>query len=350
LTRSLRLCASAAVGCFALVFAGTAFAAYNPSLLVAGTNHSLSRSAPVVIGLDRDDNDDATGEVTFYSPRSYRVTLGQAPGIELGGISGQYQIGARGGAVVDIEGKIKTDNAANYVTNTCSPGAHEAVWVLEFTVEGNPMRIPIYVDRVTTGPEAAYASARMKLCLASPYLPPPQGAPSGASLLVAAFSVRSVFTNPSARASYAWNAIFTPYTPGSATLNPTLTAQSTSFVRLPVGFSVSAKRQRRGKTTFALVTACLKEGGAGIRGVSVQILGGRTARGAKRVAGGRTNARGCATARVRVRTKTMVIAAFADVPPRQASNCQPVIVARCSRPSVAPLFDLLSATAVRVRR
>lgn len=348
--RSLRLCVSAAAGSLALIFAGTAFAAYNPSVLVAGTNHSLSGRGPVVIGLDRDDTDDATGEVTVYSPVGYRVTLGQAPGAELGGLSGQYQIGARGGAVVDIEGKIKADNPAGYVTNTCSPGAHEAVWVLEFTVEGNAMRIPIYVDRITAGPEAAYASARMKLCLASPYVPPPQGAPSGASLLVAAFSVGGVFTNPSPRRGYGWNAIFTPFTPGSATLNPALTAQSTSYVRLPVRFAVSAKRQRRGKRTFALVTACLKEAGAGIRGIRLEIRGGRTARGVRRIARARTNARGCAKARVRVRSRTMFIRAFADVPPRQAASCQPAIAARCSRPSVAPLFNLLSGNLVRVRR
>ena len=348
--RSLRLCVLTAVAGFALVFAGTAFSAYNPSLLVAGTNHALARSAPVVLGLDRDDNDDATGEVTFYSPLGYRVTLGQAPGRELGGISGQYQIGARGGAVVDFEGKVRTDNPASYVTNTCSPGAHEAVWVLEFTIEGNAMRIPIYVDRITTGPEAAYASARMKLCLASPYLPAPQGAPSGASLLVGAFAVRGVFTNPAARGGHAWNAIFTPYTPGTATLNPALTAQSTSFVRVPVRFSISAKRQRRGKRTFALVTACLKEAGLAIRGIRVDVLGGRRAGSVKRVASARTNARGCARTRVRVRTRTMVLVGFADVPPRQAPRCQPTIAPRCSRPSVTPLFNLLSGNLVRVRR
>jgi hypothetical protein len=350
LTRSLRFFVFLAAGGFALGSSGTALAAYNPSLLVAGTNHSLARSAPVVIGLDKDDADDATAEGTIYSPRGYRVTLSQAPGTQLGGISGQYIVGARGGAKVDIEGTVRADNPASYVANTCAPGLHEAVWVLQFTLEGAQMQIPVYVDRVTAGPEAAYASARMKICLASPYVPPPQGAPSGSSLLVAAFSVGGIFTNPSARGTHGWNAVFTPFSPGSATLNPALAAQSTSYVRLPVRFAVSAKRERRGKKTFALVTACLNEAGVGIRGIRVNIIGGRTIRLARRIASARTNARGCSRVRLRVRTRTMIVLALADVPPRQAPGCQPRIAARCSRPSIAPLFDLLSGNLVRLKR
>jgi hypothetical protein len=339
-----------AAGGLALFSSGTALAAYNPSLLVAGTNHALSRSAPVVIGLDKDDADDATAEATIYAPPGYRVVLGQAAGTELGGLSGQYIVGARGGARVDIEGTVRTDNPASYLANTCAPGLHQAVWVLQFTLEGVQMRIPVYVDRITAGPETAYASARMKLCLASPYVPPPQGAPSASSLLVAAFSVRGVFTNPSARGTHGWNAIFTPFTPGTSALNPALTTQSTSFVRLPVRFAVSAKRQRRARKTFAVVTSCLNEAGVGIRGIRVNILGGRTIRRARRIASARTNARGCSRVRVRVRTRTMILLAVADVPPRQAPGCRPTIVSRCSRPSIAPLFDLLSSNLVRVRR
>lgn len=348
--RSLRVFVYLVAGGAALASSGSALAAYNPSLLIAGTNHALSRSAPIVIGLDKDDADDATAEATIYAPRSYRVALSQAPGTQLGGLSGQYAVGARGGAKVDVEGTVRADNPANYATNTCAPGVHQAVWVLQFTLEGAVTQIPVYVDRVTGGPEAAYASVRMKICLGSPYVPPPAGTPSGTSLIVVAFSVRGVFTNPTARGTHGWNAIFTPFTPGTTAPNPALTAQSTSYVRLPVRFGVSATRQRRGKRTFALVTACLNEAGVAIRGIRINFVGGRSIRGARRLTSARTNARGCSRVRVRVRTRTMIVLALADVPPRQAPGCQPAISARCSRPSIAPLFDLLSRNLVRIRR
>lgn len=340
----------AVVAALGLGFGGTALAAYNPSLIVAGTSQGLSSGGPVVIGVGQNENDDATGVATIYSPRGYGVTLTQAPGTRLGALSGVVKAA---GARFNVEGTVTADNPANHTTNTCSPGTHQAVWILEFTGAGTTVRLPMFVDRVTTGPEAAYASARMQVCLPSPYQPPPAGAPSGVSLIVAAFSVRTVFRNPGARGTYPWNGVFVPWTPGTATptLNPAQTAQSTSFVRLPVQLALRVKRQRRGKRTFAVVTSCLTEARRGVRGLRVNILGGTTARRAtRRVASGRTNARGCVTTRVRVRTRVMFFRANADVPARQAQACQPTITPRCSDPSFAPVFNLLSRNAVRVRR
>ena len=355
MTRTLRFVVSAAVAVFALAFAGTAFAAYNPSLLVAGTNHTLSRGGPLVIGFGQSENDDATGIATVYSPLGYGVNLTQPAGTTLGSLSAVVKVASLGGARVNVEGTVKTDNPASYITNQCSPGVHEAVWILEFTVSGTQVRWPMYVDRVTTAPESAYASARIRVCLPTPYLPPPLGAPAGASLIIAAFSVRGVFTNPGTRGSYPWNGVFVPYTPGTATPNQANAAQSSSFVRVPIRLTMTAKRQKRGKRTFAVVTACVREAGQGIRGVRIAIHGGATAAKAnnlraRRLAGGTTNARGCATSRVRVRTKALFLRAIVDVPARQAPACQPTLAPRCSQPSIAPAFDLSSGRAKRIRR
>jgi hypothetical protein len=350
MTRSLRFLACGVAAVCSLVFAGGAFAAYDPSLIVAHTNHALGRGGPVVIGIGQAANDDATAAATIYSPPGYRVTLGQAPGTQLGTLSGVAKIGALGGQQQRVTGTVRVDNPASHVANTCSPGLHEAVWILEFALMGSQFRGAIYVDRVTTGPEAAYASARMHACLPTPYLPPPQGAPAGASLLVAAFVVQGVFTSPATRGSHAWNAVFVPYTPGTATPNPPLTAQSTAFVRLPVQLGLTARRQKRGRRTFAVVTACVKEAGVAVRGIRVSVLGGRTTRRLRRVASARTNARGCATARVRVRTRTMLLVALvSELPARQAGGCRPTLAPRCSSAATAPAFDLVSPLR-RIRR
>jgi hypothetical protein len=352
LTTTIRFLVVVAAGVGALAFAGTGLAAYNPSLLLAGTNHSTGGSGPVVIGFGQDASDDATAAATVYSPPGYGVTLNQPAGTELGTLSANVKVAALNNARFDVTGTVKTDNPANYVSNPCSPGTHGAVWVLEFNLLGTTVRLPMYVDRVTAGPEAGYASAKMMICFPTPYLPPPQGSTQGTSVLIAAFAVRGVFTNPRTRGSHPWNGVFVPYTPGTATPNLANAAQSTSYIRLPVQLSIKAKRQKRGKRTFALVTSCLSEGGQAVRGVTVSIRGGRTIARAKRVAGGRTNARGCLTARVRVKTKTMVFYAFVDLQPRSAPNCTPAtgLAPRCSRPSVAPAFDLASRIAIRVRR
>jgi hypothetical protein len=350
LTSTLRFAVITAVAALGLGFGGTAFAAYNPGLLVAGTSQATGGGGPIVIGVGQATSDDAGAAATIYSPPGYGVTLGQSAGTRLGALSGVVRVGALGGSTLNVEGTVTVDNPANHVSNPCFPGVHEAVWILEFSLSGNPVRLPMYVDRITAGPEAAYASARMRICFPSPYVPPPQGAPSGASLVVAAFSVRSVFTNPGTRGSYPWNGVFVPYTPGTAVPNEANAAQSTSFVRLPTQLALTARRQRRGKRTFAVVTACLTEAGTGIRGVRVNILGGSTARRARRVAFGRTNARGCITRRIRVRIRVMFFRASSEVPERQAPGCVPTIGPRCTQPSIAPVFLLFSRNTARVRR
>jgi len=352
LTSTARFILSSLVCVLTLTFGGTAFAAYNPSLLVAGTKHGLSTAGPVVIGVGQDQNDDATGVITIYSPLGYSVVLNQAAGTKIGDLDAVVKVGALGGARVEITGTVTAQNPASYVTNPCSPGLHEAVWLIESTLAGNPLRIPIYVDRVTAGPEAAFASAKIRICLASPYVAPPQGAAAGASLIVAAFSVNGVFSNPTTRGSYAWQGQFVPYAVGTANLNPGNAAQSMSITRLPVQFRVSAKKVRRGKLRLARVTACVSEAGQPIRGLRVSILAGRTAGRTARVARATTNARGCATATVRLRYRTTFFRASTSVPDRDvtAQGCTPTLAPRCTAVTIAPAFNIRSGNTVRVRR
>jgi hypothetical protein len=347
LTRTIRLAVLTAATALGLGFGGAAVAAYNPGLIVSGTSQAASSGGAMVIGFGQADTDDASAVATIYSPLGYGVTLGQAPGTRLGTVSGSVYTYTLGGPRTPIQGTVTVDNPATHFGNQCSPLLHEAVWILEFALGPGSIRLPIYVDRITAPPEAAFASARMQICFGSPYVPPTAFVPS---LIVAAFSVQGVFTNPGTHGAYPWNAVFVPYTPGTRTQNQANTAQSTSVVRLPAQLAVRAKRQKRGKRTFGVVTACLSEAGRAVRGVRVNVLGGATARSARRVAFGRTNARGCLTRRIRVRAKVMFFRASADVPARQGPGCVPTIVPRCSQPSVAPVFDLFSRNTARVRR
>jgi hypothetical protein len=364
LSRSIRFVLLSAACLLALAFGGNARAAYTPSLLVAGTSHATGSGGPVVIGVGQDQNDDATGILNIYAPLGYGVNLTQAPGTRIGDLDATVLVRALANARVPITGTVTARDPGAYTNPSqfpCGQGVrHEAVWLIESTLAGNPLQIPIYVDRVTSGPEAAFASAKLRICLASPYIPPPQGAAAGASLIVAAFSVAGVFTNPSVRGTYPWNAVFIPYAPGTGTLNPTNAAQSTSFTRLPVQLSVTAKKFKRGKRSFARVTACLSEAGQRVRGVRVNILYGRTARRTGRVAFGRTNSRGCVTRTVRLRYRVNYFRAQTTVPERDVTSspgCTPALPpatglppARCTSATLAPAFNLFSRNTARVRR
>lgn len=331
----IRCLISAVAALFLLPFVGTASAAYNPLLLVGETNPALGGGDSVRIFLQTRDDEDATGMITLYSPRGYGVELGHPAGTGLGTVIAFIRIGSISEARQAVQGTVRADDPANHVANSCSPGKHEAVWIMELTLAGTRYRVPVYVDRVTTGPEAAFASARMRICAGSPYVPPPQAQPA-VSVTYADLTVRDVFTNPDRQDTYPWNAVFVPYTPGSATLNPALAAQSTSYIGLPATFSVRAKRLKRGKRTFAIVTACLREAGQGLRGIQVNLYyGGTTVFSSKKVASPRTNARGCATSRIRI-AKLMVVFASARVPIRGAPGCTPLLAPTCSGASIYP--------------
>jgi hypothetical protein len=307
-------------------------AAYDPSLLVGDTNPALGQGGPVRIFLQVRDQDDATGMVTLYAPRGYGVSLGQPAGAELGSVIAFVRTGPISDARQAVQGVVRADDPANHATNTCAPGNHDAVWLIDFTLTGRRSVLPIYVDRVEAGPEAAYASVRMRMCPVSPYTPAAQGV----SLTYADLTIEGVFTNPAEQGTYAWNALFVPYARGTGTLNIAEAAQSTAYVPLPARFAVTAKRQAHGKKRFAIVTACLTEAGQGLRGVRVTLYyGGKTVFGSRKVATPSTNGRGCVTARIPLK-RTNLVFASARVPIRGASGCTPTLAVRCSSSSIYP--------------
>ncbi len=360
MTKSIRFVLLLSACALALAFGGNALAAYNPSLLVAGTSHSTGSGGPIVIGVGQDQADDTTAVVNIYSPLGYGVTLTQAPGTRIGDLEAIVLIRALGGARVPLQGTVTARDPGAFVNPAqfpCGEGRrHEAVWLIEGTLNNTPIQIPIFVDRVTSGAEAQFASAKMRICL-----PSEQASTTGATLIVAAFSVSGVFSNPNTRGTYPWNALFIPYSPGTSIPNPANAAQSTSYTRLPVQLAVNAKKVRQGKRKYARVTACLSEAGQRVRGVRVNILAGRSARGTSHVAFGRTNSRGCLTRTIRLRYRTTFIRASTTVPERDvtsAPGCTPRLSAapgtlppaRCTSATLAPALNLFSRTTVRVRR
>jgi hypothetical protein len=325
-----RFLLSTVAGLAALAFAGAASAAYNPSLLVGDSSPALGAKGSVRIFLRTPQLDDPTGMVTLYAPRGYAVTLGHSPGTALGRFVAEVRTRAAGGALQTVEGMIRADSAASHTSNSCAPGAHEAVWMLEFRLAGSTFRLPVYVDRIDT----AYASARMVICHAPPDLSGQQSTETAVAMPYADLTVRDVFTNPAQQGTYAWNAVFVPYRPGTATLDPAGTAQSTAYVGLPSTFALTAKRKQRGKV--ALVRACLREAGAAIRGARLTFYyGGKSVFGSKRVAIRLTDAAGCASARIRLRKAALVFASV-HVPIRRLTDCAPSLAPRCSDATIYP--------------
>ena len=289
--RFFRLAIAAGAVVSALAFSGSAWAAYAPSLTVTALQNGPGRPTTLVLGHIQEAGDDPTAKDTIYAPLGYGVNLSQAAGTKIGDVSARLILRGGGNAEVDVEGQVIADNPALYQANQCAPGLHGAVWRLNITVAGTPLTVPIYVDAVTAGPEATFASAKIQLCLAGPI-----GTPAGAQLLFAFFDVNGVFTNPSNTTDRVWHATFTPYVAGSPQPNPGGTTEGQAVVPGRVSLSVKSKSLKRGRVT---ISGKLLVGGRPYRGAVIELYVGN-----RKVAEARTNASGSYTFRRKIRKKT----------------------------------------------
>ena len=199
--RSIRLAIAAGAALVsALVFAGSAWAAYAPSLTVTSLSERSRRSRRRSSwATSRRADDDPTAKDTIYAPLGYGVNLGQPAGTKIGDVSARLILRGGGNARSTSGTGHRRQPGSPHQQSSALRRSHGAVWKLNITVAGTPLTVPMYVDAVTAGPEAAFASAKIQLCLAGPI-----GTPAGAQLLFALFDVNGVFTNPSNTTDRVW--------------------------------------------------------------------------------------------------------------------------------------------------
>jgi len=300
---SIRIAVAACAGLAALAFTSAAWASYMPVLTATAVSNAPGKPTTMLLGHFQSADDDATAKDTIYVPLGYTVTLTQAVGKQIGTVRGDVIFRQGGNTTAAIAGAVKVDDPANYppATNQCTPGqpAHEAVWRLDVMIAGSPLSVPIYVDHVTTGPEALFASAKLQLCLAGPI-----GTPLGAQLLDALFDVRGVFRNPPNRTDRVWHGLFTPYIPGQPTPNPGGTTEGQAVSPGRVSLTMTVKRL---KHRVVLLQGRLLVDGQPIAGVEVDIVSGTKTYKTK------TNHSGRYTLRKRLKRKARFHAEVVDV-------------------------------------
>lgn len=318
--RSIRLAITASAALATLAFAGSAWAAYAPSLISTSLNNKPGAPTTMLLGHSQSPDEDPTAKDTIYAPAGYGVTLGQAVGSKIGDVNATLILRNGGNAQVDVEGQVIVDDAALHPNDPCAPGLHQAVWKLNITVAGTPLTVPMYVDKVTAGPEAAFASAKLQFCLAGPI-----GTPAGAQLLFALFDVNGVFTNPGHTQDRLWRALFTPYTPGTPNPNPAGTTEGQAVVPGSVSLKLKAKSLKHGRVA---ITGRLLVSGSGFRAATIELYVGN-----KKVATAKTKPNGnftFKTRKIKKKTRFRALVAFvgglascpADALPGVPKGCQ----------------------------
>jgi hypothetical protein len=308
---SIRLAITACAALATLAFAGSAWAAYNPLLTVTSLSNKPGKPTELLLGHFQDTTDDATAKDTIYVPLGYQMNLTQAVGARIGTFTGGAILRSGGNTEPGISGNVVADSPANYppATNTCTPGqAHEAVWRLDFTLAGTAQSVPIYVDRVTVGPEALFASAKLQFCLQGPV-----GTTSGSQILFLLLDVTGVFTNPPNTSPRIWHATFIPYLPNSATWNEAGTTEGQALAPGKVSMTLTVKRLKHG---VVLLKGRQLADGKPFSGAPIELY---TPGKVKPVGKAKTGSSGRFTIRKRIKKKTRFYAT--TVPVKSLSRC-----------------------------
>jgi hypothetical protein len=283
---SFRLALLVCASFVGLAFAGPALAAYNPSLTIEQTSYKLGAPATADVFIAIGQDDDPTAKFTIFSPAGYSSNLTAAPGTKIGSVVAIVKAKALGGALLPLAGDVlvanPTDPAIVAASTTCTgKTTHNSIWVLNTSLQGQTVAIPVFVDSV--GPLVT-----MQVCLPSPDIPEASGgAKFGAQLVLADFSIRGVFTNAGSTGGYEWAGIYTPYTPGTATPNPAGTVEWRTYVGLPTSLTLKKAKAKRG---FKLVGQ-LKVAGLVPTGVRLALYSGKKTRPAPNALSGGTGKR-----------------------------------------------------------
>ena len=305
MTRGFRAVLVAAAAVATLAFANGAFAANTGSLTVYHSPMTLASTGSTTIQVSVPQSTDPTAAVNIYSGTGYTAKLDQAAGTKIGTVDATA-LSRDNNLTLPLTGDVTVDNAAsaaNRVGSAQCTGLLQsaAVWVMNLSVAGNTLPIPIYVNPTDGAPDQALGGYRQSICLPPPDVPigTPGRSANGAQVLDAKFTVNGIFSTPSTAGILRWESLFTPYNPGKGTVNLAGTFETRSLVALPVALSLTATH----KGTAYTVRGKASEGGIPAPGTPVLILRGTLPSKLVKVAAARTSPVGTFSSSGKVRPK-----------------------------------------------
>jgi hypothetical protein len=242
--RSIRLALLAGAVLSTLAFAGSAFAAFSPKLVVSSsTPQSAGGGGSARIGVIVGNTDDPTAKVSIYVPSGYQVGT-PAVGTKLGDVTATASAADLGGVVLPLTGELDAAPADSAAQAQCGVSASQT-WNLKLTAAGQTLNVPVYVV-AAAGPEVASGySTKLVVCLPPPDVPvgTPGRATFGAKLLSATFT-SSAITQPTATGDYRWTSLWTPYNPGKGTPNAAGSVETQALRHIPTQIALKVTKKK----------------------------------------------------------------------------------------------------------
>jgi hypothetical protein len=266
---------AAVAAILSLAFAQSALAANTATISVTHDSMILNGSKSTTIHIAIPQATDPIAAINIFVPAAYTAALTQAPGTTIGSVDATA-FSHDAGLTLPLSGNVVTDAPASHTSDSAQCAGtptSQAVWVLQLSVAGQAINLPLYVNP-TVGAQTALGKYRLTICLPPPDVPigTPGRSAQGAQVLDARFTVNNVFTTPVAQGVYTWESVFTPYNPGKGTVNAAGTFEARALVPLPVVLGLSPSYIAKGNTWRLAGTAF--EGGLPVAGLKIHISRG----------------------------------------------------------------------------
>jgi hypothetical protein len=273
----IRLLLPASAMLVALFAASTAFAANGGSVAVWHTPQVLANGQSTTIHINLPQSDDPIAAINVYVGSGYAAKLDQAKGGTIGTVDATGFLHS-GGLVVPLGGNVVVDAPSSYTAQStvCArTPTSAAVWLLNLSVAGQTLAVPVFVNP-TTGAEQALGAYKLSVCLTPWDIPESAGgAPQGAQLLDVRFTVNGIFTTPTSGSLVKWETLFTPYAPGTGAPNPAGTFEARAFVPLPVILGIKSSYVKKSNTWT--LTGKATEGGSPVPSLTLKLARGSSA-------------------------------------------------------------------------
>ena len=255
-------------GVIALVLAGGSLGAVTPHLVV--TSIAVPSGQTLSIAASRQKADDAVGRVQIYVPNGFALNS-PASGSVGKATAEVVRRDIDPAAEVKMTGAVSAISPASasigYENASCDGDQHLAAWIVQLKgAKGSTLSFPIFID-APSGTSSSFGPYVLVACFRPADIASTDPNRSTAGSVVDSFSLAlSPFFRPTTDGSYRWRSVWTPFTAGTGTMNPSAAVEAQSIVTIPTGqiviFGKKSTASAHGKkVTRVMITGQVLVGG-----------------------------------------------------------------------------------------
>jgi hypothetical protein len=210
--------------------------------------------------------------ITLYVPQGFAIYPDRPPDSSVGSVQ-LTALDNSYGSFTDstLTGDIVAQSLPSSATS-CAPGPYIGVWQLELSLLGQPLDVPVYLERTTAGDPAGAAT---KLVLCAPSLPSADPSTARAFPISTLDLFLDDITAPTKHGTYLWRAIVTPLAVDRRTPRPAHAYELRGTTPVPNRLTLSGHALR---SVHAAVLSGRLTGNGTARGHSVVAIVARVRR------------------------------------------------------------------------